>query len=165
MKWVDALKIYNEKTGMWCVPRRGTNEYNAVMNIMNEKPEALEAPKKKRVIVVKRNAQNDMMNEILSLQKEALKMVDDGASATKISNFFNNSIQPKLNLYGKEYLASGGASELADELFDVISDAYMKANIGKKRKVTIIRRIKPEEFVEKKLSIYEQVMAKKKLKK
>jgi len=38
MKWIEALKEYNSKTGKkWFVPKKGTAEYNAVMKIMNGK--------------------------------------------------------------------------------------------------------------------------------
>jgi uncharacterized protein (DUF2164 family) len=33
MRWVDALKIFNEGTPKWCVPSRGTPEYEEVMRI------------------------------------------------------------------------------------------------------------------------------------
>ena len=42
MKWIDALKVYNAGK-MWCVPRKGTPEYDEVRKIMNRtKPEEVE---------------------------------------------------------------------------------------------------------------------------
>ena len=35
MKWVEALKKFNSGKGEWCVPRKGTREYDEVMSIMN----------------------------------------------------------------------------------------------------------------------------------
>ena len=37
MKWIEALKKYNQGKEEWCIPKKGSNEYNQVMNIM--KPE------------------------------------------------------------------------------------------------------------------------------
>ena len=38
MKWLDALKIYNkDHNGAWCIPKRDTPEYKAVVDIMNGK--------------------------------------------------------------------------------------------------------------------------------
>jgi hypothetical protein len=33
MKWVQALKIFNEKKDKWCIPRKGTPEYEEVQRI------------------------------------------------------------------------------------------------------------------------------------
>lgn len=35
-KWITALKKWNEKNEKWCVPRKGTPEYNEVRKIMDE---------------------------------------------------------------------------------------------------------------------------------
>jgi hypothetical protein len=36
MKWIDALKVWNEQhNGTWCVPKKGTPGYNQVIAIMN----------------------------------------------------------------------------------------------------------------------------------
>jgi flagellar biosynthesis GTPase FlhF len=42
MKWIEALKQYNAGKS-WCVPRKGTPEYDEVKKIMNRtKPEEVE---------------------------------------------------------------------------------------------------------------------------
>jgi len=35
MKWTDALKIWNEGKGTWCVPKKGTEAHAEVMRIVN----------------------------------------------------------------------------------------------------------------------------------
>jgi len=35
-KWITALKKWNEGNEKWCVPRKGTPEYNEVRKIMDE---------------------------------------------------------------------------------------------------------------------------------
>jgi len=34
--WISALKEYNEKKGMWCMPKKGTAEHAEVMKIMDK---------------------------------------------------------------------------------------------------------------------------------
>jgi hypothetical protein len=42
MKWIEALKVFNQGKGTWCVARKGTPEYDEVKRIMNSsKPEAV----------------------------------------------------------------------------------------------------------------------------
>lgn len=38
MKYSDALKIYNEGKPAWCSPRKGSNDYKAVIAIMKGVP-------------------------------------------------------------------------------------------------------------------------------
>ena len=51
--WISALKEYNAKKGMWCMPKKGTAEHAEVMKIMDKmkggkaKPEAKPEPKRK----------------------------------------------------------------------------------------------------------------------
>lgn len=35
MKWTEALKIWNDGKGIWCIPKKGTDAYAEVMNIVN----------------------------------------------------------------------------------------------------------------------------------
>ena len=44
MKWVEALKIYNSNRGMWCVPKKGTDDYNDVMKIMKGENAVIKKP-------------------------------------------------------------------------------------------------------------------------
>ena len=42
MKWIEALKVYNQGKGSWCIARKGTPEYDEVKRIMgHSKPEAV----------------------------------------------------------------------------------------------------------------------------
>ncbi len=40
MKYSDALKIYNEGKPAWCSPRKGSNDYKAVIAIMKGMPKS-----------------------------------------------------------------------------------------------------------------------------
>ena len=34
MKYIDALKKYNEGSDKWCMPRKGSEDYLKVINLM-----------------------------------------------------------------------------------------------------------------------------------
>ena len=40
MKYSDALKIYNQGKPAWCSPRKGSNDYKAVLAIMKGSPKS-----------------------------------------------------------------------------------------------------------------------------
>ncbi len=38
MKWIEALKEWNTGKGTWCIPRKGTPEYDEVRRLMTAEP-------------------------------------------------------------------------------------------------------------------------------
>jgi hypothetical protein len=40
MKYIDALKKYNEGKDKWCTPRKGTEDYKKILKLMNRTPPA-----------------------------------------------------------------------------------------------------------------------------
>lgn len=52
MRWLEALKKWNsDSKGTWCIPKKGSYEYNEVKRLMEEKPK-----KQKRPAIVKASA-------------------------------------------------------------------------------------------------------------
>jgi hypothetical protein len=52
--WIKALKQWNDKKGgAWCVPRKGSEEYNEVKKIMEDLKKPKPAPKKKIKLIIK----------------------------------------------------------------------------------------------------------------
>lgn len=45
MRWIDALKEWNTGSGKWCIPKKGTEAYDAVRALMGEKEPKAKAPK------------------------------------------------------------------------------------------------------------------------
>ena len=45
--WITALKKFNEGKGTWCLPKKGTKEYDEVRALMVAKPKEESAPAKK----------------------------------------------------------------------------------------------------------------------
>jgi len=64
MKYSDALKIYNEGKPAWCSPRKGSNDYKAVLAIMKGAPKS---PKKSSVL-----NKTDVSSNKASLAKASL---------------------------------------------------------------------------------------------
>jgi len=53
MRWIDALKIWNEgNDGKWCIPKRNSPEHAQVLEIMKGRP-LKEAPKKEKIKIKK----------------------------------------------------------------------------------------------------------------
>ena len=50
MKWVEALKAWNasSNSGTWCIPRKGSPEYQEVRELMGPKETKPRAPRKSR---------------------------------------------------------------------------------------------------------------------
>jgi len=54
MRWIDALKEWNKGSPKWCIPKKGSAEYDAVKEIMGGKkvePAPAPAPKMKKPAV------------------------------------------------------------------------------------------------------------------
>jgi hypothetical protein len=66
MKWIEALKKWNEGKPHFCIPRKGTEDYHAVMKIMKPAPvqepikEPVKKPKKKSFIVKEANPKKNL---------------------------------------------------------------------------------------------------------
>lgn len=39
MKWIDALRVFNEGRPSWCIPKKGSKDYNTVRSLMQPKEE------------------------------------------------------------------------------------------------------------------------------
>jgi len=68
----------------------------------------------------KKSSADTMLDEIKSMVAHALKLAKENPDIYAGAKFWNANISPKLDLYGAEYLGSGGASELGDEMYDDI---------------------------------------------
>jgi hypothetical protein len=78
--WITALQQYNGTKGPWCIPRKGTKEYDEVKSIMEgKKPKAevkeKETPKKKFVFkkADKERPIIDAVNELKALRETISK--------------------------------------------------------------------------------------------
>lgn len=65
--WISALKEYNEKKGMWCLPKKGSAEHAEVMKIMDRMKgkvaPAAESPKRKLRTEKEKKESEMMMKE------------------------------------------------------------------------------------------------------
>ena len=56
--FIDALKEYNKNEIKWTVPKKGTEDYNKVIKIMNELKAKTAKPTKKTEKPVKKTTEN-----------------------------------------------------------------------------------------------------------
>ena len=88
MKYIDALKIYNEGKDKWCMPRKGTEDYLKIINLMKKisniknstdgkksdvndgKIRGLQAAIKRRLILNKNNSSKESIKYISNISKK-----------------------------------------------------------------------------------------------
>ena len=71
LTWIQALKKWNSTNTCWCVPRKGTEQYNEVMAMMKE-----DTPKKKVKIPEeeKKTKRKKQSNEnVKTIEKKVVK--------------------------------------------------------------------------------------------
>lgn len=100
MKYIDALKKYNEGSDKWCMPRKGTQDYFKIINLMNKisnikkstdgnksndkevKIKALQAAIKRRLILNKNNSKDS---------KVSLKYISNISKKFSVKPQYNSS--------------------------------------------------------------------------
>ena len=112
--WIAALKTYNSRQPAWCIPRKGTDEYNKVRKIMNG-----EKTKKPKILkpVDSFKKQDDIYEEPRNIQRTPTAVIN-----TKRATI-NDVPQDVMNHIMGTYLG--------------VADKANLANIGVKIKVTI----------------------------
>lgn len=103
MEWFQALKLYGEKGNSWHIPAKGTDAYKEIKSIQ-------EHLKTKRGLVesaMKPEAHQehhvDILEKLVGLKNEGVKMAEDGHSAESLAEYFNKKIMPKLQEYEMKY--------------------------------------------------------------
>lgn len=94
--WIQALKIYNEGTGAWCMPRKGTPQHAEVMKIKlkleNEKSQSVkmeqqqvQPPKPRRPVLkivkrIERQPEESIIDKTVNAyRREFQKIIDEAA--------------------------------------------------------------------------------------
>ena len=106
MKYIEALKKYNEGSDKWCMPRKGSADYLKVINLMkkisnikksaddnksvnkDERIKALQAVIKRKLILNKNNSENskDSKNS-----KQSLKYISNISKKFSVKPHYNSS--------------------------------------------------------------------------
>ena len=108
MRWVDALKLYNQGKGGWCIPRKGTKEYDEVRKIMGVKAEKglrkEDKPKhlKEDVLAQLRKVAEDAKHRNADKAKKLLAMMEEKKKGTTA---FTASEEAEGNKSVDEYMA------------------------------------------------------------
>jgi len=77
MRWVDALKEWNKDKQTWCIPRKGTKEYNEVMAIRG-----ITEKKKSKVVAIKELTEEEKkrveeLRKIISEYERSISDMED----------------------------------------------------------------------------------------
>jgi len=106
MKYIEALKKYNEGSDKWCMPRKGTQDYFKIINLMNKisnikkstdgiksndkevKIKALQAAIKRRLILNKNNSKDNKGSEN---SKQSLKYISNISKKFSVKPQYNSS--------------------------------------------------------------------------
>jgi hypothetical protein len=87
--WITALQQYNGTKGPWCIPRKGTKEYDEVKSIMESKKTKAKKIESKPEVKAEK-------------QMETPKKAEP-AKEVKKSNMSKNQIIQKLNKMGYDF--------------------------------------------------------------
>jgi hypothetical protein len=71
MRWVDALKLYNQGKGGWCIPRKGTKEYLEVRKIMGGSKPAPPTEKAMRAESKPKHLKEDVLGALRKVAEDA----------------------------------------------------------------------------------------------
>jgi hypothetical protein len=85
MRWVDALKVFNQGKSSWCIPKKGSKEHAEVMEIMSKpaKPTKIEPAKIKitqtgyRVKTQTKEEQDEEKKKEREKMLKSIKYADD----------------------------------------------------------------------------------------
>ena len=72
MKYIDALKKYNENKDKWCMPRKGSVDYLEIRKMMNEKSAKTKTSSKVKLELLNVSGRNNncFFNSVYLLLKE-----------------------------------------------------------------------------------------------
>ena len=109
MKYSDALKIYNEGKPAWCSPRKGSNDYKAVLAIMKGVPKS---PSKTSL------AKTSLAKSSLSKASLAMAKVSSKKPSSKSLMFKKANVIQRFNLIKKRLADIKSNSCLTKKIFD-----------------------------------------------
>ena len=92
MKYSDALKIYNEGKPAWCSPRKGSNDYKAVLAIMKGVPKSLS----KASLAKTSLAKSSLSKASLAMAKVSSKKPSSKSLMFKKANVIQRFLKNKL---------------------------------------------------------------------
>ena len=75
LTWIQALKKWNSTNTCWCVPRKGTEQYNEVMALMKEdtSKKKVKKPEEEKKIKKKKQSNENVKNIEKKVVKEDIK--------------------------------------------------------------------------------------------
>lgn len=104
MKWIEALKEWNKKSPVWCIPRKGSKEYNEVMAIKNGTPAAKPkpTPAQEMEMMGKEDVLSSKARNLDREEREEKMIKENKAKAKVIRQNIESLFKDKPNLKEKE---------------------------------------------------------------
>ena len=142
--WIDALKQFNHEKGMWCIPRKGSEDYDKVRALMGNmkdaknKPVKAESPKKaetakkaesaKKAETAKKAVSSDtILNEVKKVAHEMAIAGKEGGTFQKKENFKGKAeFVKRLNKLFDEYVKTKQGHR--HDLFELALKPYTNAS-------------------------------------
>jgi tRNA-dihydrouridine synthase len=160
--WIAALKTYNSRQPAWCIPRKGTDEYNKVRKIMSgektKKPKIL-----KQVDSFKK--QDDIYEEPRNIQRTpTAKITTRKVGMTDVpqdvmnlmGNYLGTKEKAKFNQVNKNVKVDYGKKDYLDRLKEAVRNRILNGEGGERFVETLESYNSDAELppVEKKINAY-----------
>jgi hypothetical protein len=147
--WIDALKQFNNEKGAWCIPRKGSEDYDKVRALMGHMKDAKNKPVKaesaKKVEIVEKH-EDIAKKEIARLEESSRKAFAEKLEIPK------EALERALKMSKQN---AGIRKELHKEthkkdafIKELSRDSRVKPDYMKTRKLEIMFEYLPEEFLE-----------------
>lgn len=131
MKYIDALKKYNEGKDKWCSPRKGTPDYLQIINMMKKKASTyshsftskssvINAPRSNDYEIVKDNPKIFLINAVGDGDCFINSIFDYGLYTGTLASIYNRLINIELLITSNYYKYEEGIKKTKD-LFDDFS--------------------------------------------
>jgi hypothetical protein len=146
--WITALKKWNQKNpdGHWCVPKKGTQDYEEVRKIMGGSSEPTKINDAKEPVSKKLASKSQMkkpqgaVKEKKMSKKELKKMEMEAiAEARKLGGSINRAFSPSEVEAGKKELKQllknekGGKKQLAQKIAPVVVEEKINVIVPRKK--------------------------------
>jgi 3-dehydroquinate synthase class II len=149
--WIEALKEYSKKTGVFAVPRKGSAEYDAVLKIMardKETPAPVPAPVKKQVVVEKPKRVVQTKKEVLENLKEETAKVK--AKAKVLEETARQQVPPPPKVVAKE---ADKPVITRDQLIATLTEKQKEKLIQKAQKKAEKKALRAEKLAQKNMRV------------
>jgi hypothetical protein len=147
--WIDALKQFNNEKGAWCIPRKGSEDYDKVRALMGHMKDAKNKPVKaesaKKVEIVEKH-EDIAKKEIARLEESSRKAFAEKLEIPKEA--LERALKMSKQNAGIRKELHKETHKKDDFIKELSRDSRVKPDYMKTRKLEIMFEYLPEEFLE-----------------